>query len=461
MADQSITIAQLIAREILDSRGIPTIEVTIFLSNQAMVVASVSTINETDNRDLVESRDTNDSRMGGVGVKKAVDLINTVISPKIVGLNPVEQEKIDAILTDLDGSENASKIGGNTMMAVSQAVIKAAAMSYGWPLYYYLWRRYQLIPRLKIPTPIVAMFNGGSLGNDNINFAEVQIIPFQGIPYPKALEMAVATFNNLYLNLNSKGAGQATSSLGGFIPVLYKNTDAFDLLVEVIRTSGFVMGSDLFFGLDCSADHFYNMGKYKIKDISTGLNTASMADFLTKLNSTYGVYMYEDPFTTDDIAGWKKFNFEIGDRVKIVSDHLTNGKKSKIEKAINDKLCNTFLIKPDQTKTITEMLKIIQVVKNSGMQFTISQREGETNDSLLADMAVGLGADFCKFGAPNRGERIAKYNRLLQISDEVTQLNIQLDSQQEQQAQQAQQASAQQQQSTENQAVAGNLSQPQ
>lgn len=434
MPDQNITIAQLKAREILDSRGIPTIEVTIFLSNQAMVVASVSTINETDNRDLVESRDTDDSRMGGVGVKKAVDLINTVISPKIVGLNPVQQEQVDDILVSLDGSENASKIGGNTMMAVSQAVIKAAAMSYGWPLYYYLWRRYQLVARLKVPTPVIAMFNGGTLGNDNINFAEIQIIPFQGIPFPKTLEMAVAIFNNLYLNLNSKGAGQATSSLGGFIPVLYKNTDAFDLLVEVVRASGFVMGSDLFFGLDCSANHFYSMNKYKIKDSTTTLNTAGMIDFLVKLNSTYGIYMYEDPFSTDDPATWKKFNFEIGDRIRIVSDHLTNGKKNKIEKAINEKLCNTFLIKPDQTKTITEMLEIIKIVRDAGMKFTISQREGETNDSLLADMAVGLGADFCKFGAPNRGERIAKYNRLLQISDEVDQLNLQLDAQQQSQS---------------------------
>ena len=447
MAEQQvITIAQIRAYEILDSRGTPTIEVKIFLSNQAMVVTSISTIDESRADDLTELRDTEEKRMGGMGVKKAAEIINNTIAPKLIGVNPVEQEKIDEILLSFDKSDNLTKVGSNTLMAVSQACLRAAAMSYGWPLYYYLWRRYQLTSFLSTPTPVVAMFNGGRFGNDNINFAEVQIIPYQGIPFAQALEMSVTIFKNLYLNLNSKGAGQATSTLGGFIPVLYKNSDVFDLLVEVIKSSDYVMGRDLFFGVDCSANHFYNLGRYKIKDSSTALNTAAMIDFLNRMHTTYGVYMFEDPLSTDDQGAWKKFTFEYGDRVQIVSDHLTNSRQAKITKAIEGKLCNTFLIKPDQTRTVSEMIATIKMIREAGLKFTIAQREGETNDDMLADLAVGLGADFCKFGAPNRGERIAKYNRLLSISEEVTQINAQL---QNQAAQAQQQTQAQQQAQTQ------------
>ncbi|MCL2110313.1 hypothetical protein FWH30_01910 [Microgenomates group bacterium] len=421
-----ITISQVWAHEVLDARGLPTIEISIYLSNQAMIVSSISTdsANEKSNTDLMTTAPEN-GYVISPNINKLIDFINQTLGPAIVGQNPANQEQIDQLILTNVPKIKALGVGWvpQTTMAVSTAVCKAAASSYGWPVYYYLFRRYQLMPALKMPVSVYGMFNGGRLGNENIDFSEVSIIPARHVNFARGLQTAVTIFTNLRKILMSKGGGSATSSLGGLIPVLYKNTDTFDLLVEAIKASGLVIGRDLFFGIDVNAHELHSLGKYKVRDSAQALNSSALAAFLSKLHDSYGVYLMEDPFDTSDTNAWKQFNEEWGDKIRIVSDRLTNSQPEEIKKAIQQKMCNTFLIKPGQVAVITHLVQIAASVRQNNGQFIIAHREGETTDDVLADLAVGLGADFVKFGAPNRGERVAKYNRLLKIAPEVDQVN--------------------------------------
>jgi enolase len=421
-----ITISQVWAREILDARGLPTIEISVYLSNQAMIISSISTdsANEKNATELTAIAPEVGYTISPE-INKLVDFINQTLGPAVTGQNPVNQEQIDQTILSLVPKIKALGVGWvlQTTMAVSMAVTKAAAASYGWPVYYYLFRRYQLIKSLKMPVAVYGMFNGGRLGNENIDFSEVSLIPARHVNFARGLQTAVVIFTNLRKILMQKGGGSATSSLGGLIPVLYKNTDTFDLLVEAIKASGLVMGRDLFFGVDVNAHELFSLGRYKIKDSAQPLASGAMAAFLEKLHANYGVYLMEDPFDVSDTGGWKSFNEENGDKIRICSDRMTNSQPDEIKKAISQKLCNTFLIKPGQVAVMTHLVQIAASVRQNNAEFVIAHREGETSDDVLADLAVGLGADFVKFGAPNRGERIAKYNRLLKIAPEVDQVN--------------------------------------
>ncbi|MDO5561947.1 MAG: phosphopyruvate hydratase [bacterium] len=413
------TISNVCAREILDSRGVPTLECSLTLNNGIVVVTSVSTANSEKNSDLLELRDGDPQRMLGLGVQKAVDLINSRVGPALVGKSPLDQEEMDQALLTLDGTKNLNNLGANTTMVVSQAVLKAAALLYGWPPYYYLFKKYNLTEVLAMPTMIYGVIDGGKHGTDNLNFQEFQIIPANSLSFNRSLEMAVSLFKALGKILKEKGAIRAVGPNGGYTPNLYKNTDAFDLLNEAARTINLVIGRDAFFGTDFDANSFFHNGRYKIKDRADGYTGREWIDYLKDLNRAYGIYAFEDPFAESDLASWQTFTNEFGQNARIIGDSLTRTNVLMTENAIKEKAANTLIVKTGQVPTMTNLIEAIKTARKANWQVIVSNREGETNDDLIADLAVGVGADFGKFGPPNRGERIAKYNRLLQISDEL------------------------------------------
>lgn len=420
----NVTITNLKAREILDSRGVPTVEVTIKLSNGLSSISSISTTTHGNDFEATQIRDRDANRMLGLGVLKAVENVNKIIAPNIVGLNPFDQEKIDLRLLELDGTQNASHLGSNATMTVSQATLKAGALVLNLPTYYYIFKKYNLCKNMLIPTCLYGLIDGGKHGSkNNIDFQEFQIVPANHISFDKSLEMAVSVFNNLKKILIEKGAACSVGPSGGYTPNLFKNTDAFELLIEAIKDSNYNVGRDVFFGIDADGTFLEEKGKYKVRDFNNPIDTKAMIEYYKKLNSVYGLYVIEDPFAKTDEKSWIEINKEMGEVARIVGDNNLAANKVKLEKAIKKNSGNTVLVKTGQLSTITEMFEIVQIAKNNNWQVIISNREGETNDDLIADIAVGVGAHYLKFGPPNRGERIAKYNRLLKINQELEKLN--------------------------------------
>ncbi len=421
--NNSVTISSLIAREILDSRGIPTIECSLTLSNGVMVVTSVSTANLTGNVGYHELRDHDPNRMLGMGVTKAVDIINTQIAGRLIGKNPIDQESIDALLISLDSSKSLENIGANTTMVVSQAVLKAAALSYGWPPYYYIFKRYALSSVLAVPTCIYGLIDGGKHGTDNLDFQEFQVIPANHLNFQRSLEIAVSLFKALGDLLKSKGAIRSVGPNGGYTPNLYKNTDAFDLMSEAARQISLIIGRDIFFGADFNADSFYSAGRYKIKDKTEAFSAKQWMDYLKDLNKLYALYSFEDPFASADLGSWREFTNEFDKAARIVSDSMTRTDAKLTAGAIKERIGNTLIVKTGQVPTITDLIEAVKTARQANWQIVVSNREGETMDDFIADLGVGLGAEFVKFGPPNRGERIIKYNRLLQINNELQMIN--------------------------------------
>jgi enolase len=419
------TIQGVFAREILDSRGIPTIECTLWLDTGAIVATSVPGGTSVGKYEALELRDGDRERMAGKGVLKAVENINTVIAPHLVGKDPTKQTEADQILIDLDGTEDKSKLGSNAILAISQAILKAGALSVNVPLYYYIQQKYQLTQSLAIPTTIYSMINGGEHGADNLDIQEFQIIPASHLDFAVSLNMGVTLFHKLEEILILKGAVHSTGLVGGFTPNLYSNTDVFEILIETVKTSPYTFAQDLFFGVDVAASEIYEGGKYKLKDRSQPYSSKDLLEYYQKLRNLYHVFLIEDPFQDDDVGAWQGITAELGETTRIVGDSFlaTNVKKTK--KAIEDKSCNSILVKPNQTGTMTETIEVIKLARQANWQVVISHRSGETNDDFIADLAVGVGADYTKFGPPQRGERVAKYNRLLQIYQELLQVQQQ------------------------------------
>ena len=421
--NNSVTINNVLAREILDSRGIPTIECSLSLTNGVMVVTSVSTANNNHKSGYHELRDHDPNRMLGLGVTKAVEIINTQIAGRLIGKNPIDQENLDSMLVGMDTSKDLENIGANTTMVVSQAILKAAALSYGWPPYYYIFKRYNLARVLAIPTCIYGLIDGGAHGTDNLDFQEFQIIPANHLNFARSLEIAVSIFKALGDLLKQKGAIRSVGPSGSFTPSLYKNTDAFDLMSEAAREIELIIGRDVFFGADFNADNFYSVGKYKIKDKTDSMNNKQWIAYLKDLNKLYALYSFEDPFASGDVGSWREFTAEYDKAARIVTDSMTRTDAKLTATAIKERIGNTLLLKTSQVPTVTELMNSIKTARAANWQLVVSNREGETGDDLIADLAVGIGAEFVKFGPPNRGERIAKYNRLLQIHSELQLIN--------------------------------------
>lgn len=410
------------AREILNSQGLPTIECNLWLDTGYFVSTSVPTSNNPGKNEAIELHDNQPERMVGRGVLEAVNNINNIIAPALVGHDPTQQTTADQLMIDLDGTANKEKLGANAILAVSQAVLKAGAVSVGMSLYYYLQQKYQLTDSLRIPTVIYSMLNGGAHGAQNLDLKDFSIIPASNLDYPTSLNMAVNFFHKLEEVLITKEAIHCVGKAGGFAPNLYSNTDALHILLETSKATPYTFTQDLFFGLDASAFNFVSESKYKLKDRAQPYTADELFTYYQNLRNSHQVTYFEDPFSEDDWKAWQKITAELGPTTNIVGDSLLVTSQAKVAEAIEKKACNGISIKPNQAGSISETIGVIKQAQDAGWKVTISHRSGETNDTFLADLAVGVGADFAKFGAPNRGERVAKYNRLLEIQAELEQL---------------------------------------
>jgi enolase len=412
------------AREILDSRGTPTIETTVFLDDGWRGISSVPSGASTGHYEAVELRDGDPKRYNGMGVLKAVSNVNQIISPKLIGLDPKNQFEIDKILLSLDGTKDKSKLGGNTLLSVSQAVCKAAAASLRIPLWKYISQlainSFQMtIPNFRIPIPTFNLINGGKHGAGNLEFQEFHVIPTASKSYHEGLEMVEEIYQTVKKVLIRHGAVHSVGDEGGFAPNLFTNMDALEVVIQAIKEAGFNFRMDVFIGLDVAATHFYKNGTYSIRDRTQPLQANELIEYYRELCQQYPLYLLEDPLFEDDWGGWIKLTQQIGEGTIIVGDDLLCTNLERLKKAIKEKACNAILIKPNQIGTISETLEVVKTAKEKGFKTIVSHRSGETNDTFIADFAVGVGADLVKFGAPARGERVAKYNRLLEIEEEL------------------------------------------
>jgi enolase len=406
------------AREILDGRGWPTIELVLWLDNGFSTITSVPTAISKGDNDSLELRDA-DLRMGGLGVRKAIDNINQIIAPKLVGKEVLKQREIDQLLIDMDGTAKKKKLGANAILAISQAVLKAGALSVGLPLYQYIQKKYQLVTEISMPNCIITALDGGVHGGRNLDFREFFIIPASHMSVDKAIEMGVVLKQKLEDLLISKGAIHSVGITGGYSPNLYKNTDAFELLIEAIRQSPYNFAQDLFFGLNVAAYDIYEAGKYRIRDNNEGMNANDLINLYKKMRENYKLIYIEDPFVDSETNKWEELVREIGKTTTIAACNSVSSRASLIDKGIKNKDFNAVVIKPKQLGTISETMESIKLVKDSGLDLIISHSSGETNETLIVDLAVAVGANYVKFGPLNRGERIAKYNRLLEIYRET------------------------------------------
>lgn len=416
-------IKEVKAREILDSQGNPTVETTVVLQDGTMAVASVPSGASTGYHEAFELRDQDPKRYGGMGVLKAVANVNDEIGPKIIGRQASQQDKIDEFLIALDDTPNKEKLGGNAILSVSIAVCKAAATSNNMPPYEYinnLTKAYGLAAtKLKIPIPIINLINGGKHGAGNLEFQEFHIIPSVSRQYHDALRMAEEIYQTIKKVLIRHGAIHSVGDEGGFAPDLFTNLDALEVVVEAIKEADFLFKQDVFLGLDVAASHFFKNGRYSIRDRTQPLDGNQLVEFYRDLCAQYPLYLLEDPLFEDDWDGWKKLMNQLGDQTLIVGDDLLCTNPDRVKRAIKEKACNSILVKPNQIGTVSETINVIKLAREAAWRVIASHRSGETNDTFIADFAVGVGADFTKFGAPARGERVVKYNRLLAIEEEL------------------------------------------
>jgi len=404
------------AREILDSRGNPTVETKVTLEDGSTAVASVPSGASLGKYEAVELRDKDPVRYGGMGVLKAVANVNEVIAPRLVGLDSGDQAKVDQILIELDGTENKSRLGANAILSVSQGICKAAALATKVPVHKYIARFYGL-KEFKMPIPIFNLINGGKHGAGNLDFQEFHVISFQK-SFSLALQRGEEIYQAVEKVLIRHKAIHSVGDEGGFAPNLFSNMDALEILMEAIREAGGEIRKNVFLGLDVAASHFYQGGKYKIRDRTVAMDMGEFAEYYRDLNRQYPLAMLEDPFHEDDWEGWKKITNELTETT-VVGDDLLATNKNRVEKAIKEKACSAILAKPNQTGTISETIEVLKIARQAGWKVVVSHRSGETNDDFIADFAVGVGADYVKFGAPARGERVVKYNRLLAIEEEL------------------------------------------
>ncbi|OGM01916.1 phosphopyruvate hydratase [Candidatus Woesebacteria bacterium GWA1_41_8] len=416
------TISKIWAREILDSRGIPTVETACQLDTGAVSVSSVPTGASTGKHEALELRDGDQKRFNGKGVIKAVENVNAILGPAVWGKDPTRQEEVDETLIALDGTENKSKYGANAILSVSEVVAKAGALASNLPLYRWinqLAKAHQIDAKLKIPIPEFNMINGGLHGAGNLDFQEFHVMPASSKTFSEGLRNCSEIYMAIGENLKRRGAIHSIGDEGGYAPNLFTNADAIELIVDSIRETEYQVGRDVFLGLDVAANTFYKNGEYVIRDKSSPMSEDAMIEFFKTLNNQYKLAAIEDPLDENAWAGWQKLYGIIGDTVIVVGDDLLVTNPKRLAKAIQEKTCNAILVKPNQIGTVTETIKVIKQARDAGWRVVPSHRSGETNDWFIADFAVGVGADYAKFGAPARGERVAKYNRLLSIEKEL------------------------------------------
>lgn len=411
------SIIEVYAREVLDSRGNPTVEVEVYTEDGAFGRAIVPSGASTGAHEAVELRDGDKSRYLGKGVSTAVNNVNELIGPEIVGFDVCDQLAIDKTLIDLDGTENKGKLGANAILGVSMAVARAAADELGMPLYAYIGG-----PNAKnLPTPMMNILNGGEHADNNVDIQEFMIMPVGAGSFKEALRTCAEIFHNLKAVLKAKGLSTSVGDEGGFAPNLSSNEEALKTIVEAIEKAGYKAGDQVKIALDVAATELYDKERkiYTIKSEGKELTSDEMIAWYEDLVSKYPIISIEDGLDEDDWDGWKKLTEKLGDKIQIVGDDLFVTNVKRLEKGIENSIANSILIKLNQIGTITETLDAIELAKRHGYTAVISHRSGETEDTTIADLVVATNAGQIKTGAPSRTDRVAKYNQLLRIEDEL------------------------------------------
>ena len=408
-------IVDVVAREILDSRGNPTVEADVLLESGVMGRAAVPSGASTGSREAIELRDGDTARYLGKGVMQAVENVNTEISEAIIGLDAEEQAFIDKALIDLDGTENKSRLGANAMLAVSMAVAKAAAEEAGLPLYRYFGGS----GPMQMPVPMMNVINGGAHANNNLDIQEFMILPVGATSFREALRCGAEVFHHLKKLVDKKGYPTTVGDEGGFAPNVAGNDEAIELILRAIESAGYTPGQDVVLGLDCASSEFYKDGKYVLSSEKLELSSAAFADYLATLAGKYPIVSIEDGMAEGDWDGWKILTDKLGKKVQIVGDDLFVTNPKILREGIQKGIANAILIKINQIGSLTETFAAVEMAKRAGYANVISHRSGETEDSTIADIAVGLNAGQIKTGSLSRSDRIAKYNQLLRIEEDL------------------------------------------
>ncbi len=402
------------AREILDSRGNPTVEVDVILENGVLGRAAVPSGASTGEREALELRDGG-SRYNGKGVLKAVENVNTIIRDRVIGMDAADQKTLDYAMIELDGTETKSRLGANAILGVSMAALKASAINAGKELYEYIGNG-----RL-LPKPMINIMNGGAHADNKLDFQEFMIIPQQDTIHER-VRVGAEVFHSLKKVLNERGYATGVGDEGGFAPDLGSNTEGFELIVEAIKRAGYEPGKDVCLGIDVAASEFYDadLKKYKFH-WSTGeeFTTDELIDYYEKLVDTYPIISIEDPVDENDWEGFRKVTERLGDRIQIVGDDLFVTNKKCLQKGIDMKAGNAILLKVNQIGTITETLETIDLARKNGYATVLSHRSGETEDTTIADLSVGLALGQIKTGSMSRTDRICKYNQLMRIEERI------------------------------------------
>ncbi len=408
-------IVDIVGREILDSRGNPTVECDVLLESGVMGRAAVPSGASTGSREAIELRDGDKSRYLGKGVLKAVEHINTEISEAVLGLDASEQSFLDKTLIDLDGTENKSRLGANAMLAVSIAVARAAAEESGLPLYRYFGG----MNACQLPVPMMNVINGGAHANNNLDLQEFMIIPVGAPSFREAVRYGAEVFHALKKIIHDKGMSVAVGDEGGFAPNVPGHEAAIQMILDAISAAGYTAGEQIAIGLDCAASEFYKDGKYELEGESLSLTGEQWIDMLATWVDKYPIISIEDGMAEGDWDGWKLLTERLGQKVQIVGDDLFVTNTKILKEGIDKGIANSILIKINQIGTLTETFAAIEMAKRAGYTAIISHRSGETEDSTIADIAVGLNAGQIKTGSMSRSDRMAKYNQLLRIEEDL------------------------------------------
>ena len=408
-------ITEVYAREILDSRGNPTVEVEVILEDGAVGRAAVPSGASTGVHEAVELRDGDKERYLGKGVTKAVDNVNDIIAEALIGLEATRQTEIDELLVRLDGTPNKGRLGANAILGVSMAVARAASSSVGLPLYLYLGG----VAAKELPVPMMNILNGGEHADNNVDIQEFMIMPVGAKSFSEALRMNAEIYHNLKALLKEKGLSTALGDEGGFAPNLSNNAEAIEVILEAVVKAGYKPEKDIVIALDVASSEMYKDGKYHLEGEGLVKTSEEMVDYLADLCEKYPIISIEDGLAEDDWAGWKLLTKKIGKKVQLVGDDLFVTNEERLVQGINKGVANAILIKVNQIGTLTETFNAIETAKRAGYTCIISHRSGETEDTTLADIAVAVNAGQIKTGAPARTDRVAKYNQLLRIEEDL------------------------------------------
>ncbi len=413
-------IEDIIAREVLDSRGNPTVEVEVYTESGAFGRATIPSGASTGEHEAIELRDGEENRFMGKGVLKAVENVNEIIAPELEGMNVLNQRAIDLLMLEIDGTENKEKLGANAILGVSLAVVKAAADFLNIPLYQYIGGVNAHI----LPVPLMNILNGGKHADNNVDLQEFMIAPIGAESFKEALRMGAETYHTLKKVLKEKGYSTSVGDEGGFAPDLKSNEEPLELIVEAIERAGYEPGVDIYIALDPAASEFFKNGKYILKAENRELSAEEMVDFYDKLVEKYPIFSIEDGLAEDDWDGWKILTEKLGEKIQLVGDDIFVTNTNRLEKGIELGVANSILIKLNQIGTLTETIETVELAKTAGYTSVVSHRSGETEDTIIADFTVAMNTGQIKTGAPCRVDRVAKYNQLLRIEEELGDLAV-------------------------------------